>query len=72
MNELQPVPRVCICDDDDDDQQQQQQNKIKMIMSAKDVWFPVPGGNNYLQGLTVINQTATPERWRKHTPPKVF
>jgi len=37
MNELQPVPRVCICDDDDDDQQQQQQNKIKMIMSAKDV-----------------------------------
>jgi hypothetical protein len=35
MNELQPVPRVYICDDDDE--QQQQENKIKMIMSAIDV-----------------------------------
>jgi hypothetical protein len=52
------VPRVYICDDDDE--QQQQENKIKMIMSAIDVWFPVPGGNNCLQGLTVTNQTATP------------
>jgi hypothetical protein len=42
-----------------------------MILSAIAVWFPVPDGNNCLQGLTVKNQTATPGRWRKHTPPKV-
>jgi hypothetical protein len=30
MTELQPVPRVCICEEDDDEEQEEE-NKIKMI-----------------------------------------
>jgi len=30
MTELQPVPRVCICDEDDDEEEEEE-NKIEMI-----------------------------------------
>jgi hypothetical protein len=53
MTELQPVPRVCICDSNDDEQQQQQQqqeNKIKMIVSNRCLIsctrWKLPSGSN--------------------------